>query len=55
MSNVLKGFLIVLVWLTFEFIVWILGYFQKTILVPIIFTPLTAMVFIIASNIAKRS
>ena len=55
MSNILKGFLMILGWLTFEFIVWVLGYWHKTILVPIIFTPLTAMVFIIATNIAKRS
>ena len=54
MNNLLKGMLMICSWLSFIFMVWISGYWNKTILVPIIFAPITAMVFMIASDIAKR-
>lgn len=55
MNNIMKGVLMVSGWLSFIFMVWISGYWTKTILVPILFTPITAIVLIIASDIAKRS
>lgn len=54
MSNIMKGVLMISGWLSFIFMVWISGYWNKSILVPILFTPITAMVFVIASDVAKR-